>query len=398
VRLSPVFSLVVTLSVVGVAAGSHLPLPTGRHVVGTTYLVFADESRPELFTEDPDDHREITARAWYPGEPTGGATSAPYYPGAELIVNRFPYPDSLAYIETSAFTDISVSTARMKYPVVIFSHGWGEHVGQSTVLMEELASHGYVVISLAHHYEAKFWIYPDGSLGFLDPASPRFRQIQAEQSQPGMMDLFEAMFKAREPEDQESVFRRSIAAMPTMLMETPKMWAEDIRFVVDQLDSLNDGDGPFRARLDLDRLGVMGMSMGGIAAGEACIGDERIAAGINCDGGLFGSLIDTTLARPFMFMGSRRFVGYDEIFARSVDADTYILIVPESDHYDYTDFTLLHRQHLMIGTVDGRQMLRIVNAYTLAFFDRYLKGEESDILTGATRPFPEVHYTAHLKP
>jgi hypothetical protein len=136
------------------------------------------------------------------------------------------------------------------------------------------------------------------------------------------------------------------------------------------------------------------MSMGGIAAGQVCIQDGRIKACINTDGGLFGDLMDNTLSVPVMFMGSKRFVGYEEVFALSSDGDVYIMIVRDSDHYDFTDFTLLHRQHMLMGTVDGSRMLRVVNAYTLAFFDRYLRGLEQELLETVPSPYPEVDFRA----
>jgi len=385
------------LAAAGAEAG-QLPPPTGMDSVGMTRLLFVDMSRPELFTEDPDDHREVTVTAWYPGKPLAGAHPAPYYPMAGEIVKRFSFPDSLADITTSSWIDLPVSDAEDNYPVILFNHGWGEHVGQSTVLMQELASCGFIVFSIGHHHESKFWVYPDGQAAFLDARSPRFQQIMAEQNQPGIMDLFNAMFSAGSVEEQKAVFRRSMEAMPTMLIETPRIWAKDISFVIDQLDSLNRGKGRFGSRLDLDRLGVAGMSMGGIAAGQACIDDERIKACINCDGGLFGDLLDTTLTVPVMFMGSRRFVGYDEVFAASSDADVYTLVVPDADHYDYTDFTLLHKQHILMGTVDGLRMLELTNVYTVAFFDMYLWGRDQALFEVATPPYPEVKFQAHQRP
>jgi predicted dienelactone hydrolase len=357
-----------------------------------TRLVLLDMSRQELFTEDPHDHREITAAVWYPGDPVEKAAAVPYYARAGEIVRRFPYPDSLADIGTSSWLDIPVAPGKDWLPVIVFSHGWGEHVGQNTVLMEELASHGYVVFSIAHHHEAKFWVYPDERIEYLNPQRPRFQKIMAEQNNPGMMDLYNAMFTARGSDEQLAVFRRTIEAMPTMLRETPRIWAQDISFVIDMLDSLNTADGRFRGRLDTNRVGVMGMSMGGIAAGQACISDTRIKACINCDGGLFGDLIDTTLTLPVMFMGSKRFIGYEETFLGSVTGDAYTVIVADADHYDFTDFTLLHREHILIGTVDGHRMLRILNDYALGFFDSYLKEQIPDLIMGTPSPYSEVEF------
>jgi pimeloyl-ACP methyl ester carboxylesterase len=375
-----------------------LPKPTGPHALGTTHLVFVDETRPELFTDDPADHREITVRAWYPGDPTREARTAPYYENGEEIVTRFGYPSALLDLDTHSKLGIPVSRQEGMYPVVLFNHGWGEHAVQNTALMEELASHGYVVFSLAHHYEAKYWVYPDGRLGFLDSESPRFQRIIGEQSKPGMMELFQAMFSTRGVAAQESLFKKTVAAMPTFLGESPRMWAEDIKFIIDQLDSLHRSQKRFGGKLDLERIGVMGMSMGGIAAGQACIIDSRIKAAINVDGGPFGDLADTVVAQPMMYMSSKRFIGYDQVFADHAGGDVYTLTIGAADHYDFSDFTLLNREHPMIGTVEGLRMLKILNSYTLAFFDFYLRGKESDLLRGERKPYPEVDFRAHKGP
>ncbi len=393
------FVSILTLCIaVGGAEEIGLPQPTGSYAVGTTRLVFVDEARPELFTDDPVDHREVTVRAWYPGDPPKGARTAPYYENAEEIVARFGYPSTLVDLGTYSKLDIPVSGREETYPVVLFNHGWGEHAAQNTVLMEELASHGYIVFSLAHHYEAKYWEYPDGHVGYLDLASPRFQKLMREQSKPEMMGLFQEMFTTRGVAAQESLFRRTVEAMPMFLGEGPRIWAEDIKFIIDELDSLNGLEGRFEGRLDLERLGVMGMSMGGIAAGQACIGEGRIKAGMNIDGGLLGDLADTTVAQPMFYMGSKRFIGYDQLFAEHGTGDVYTLIIADADHYDFTDFTLLHREHPMIGSVDGRRMLEILNDYCVAFLDFYLKGKESDLLSGKSQPYPEVDFRVHRRP
>ncbi|MGD9141829.1 MAG: hypothetical protein PVJ42_09855 [bacterium] len=374
-----------------------LPEPTGPYAVGTAALLFTDMARPEIFTDDPDDHREVTARAWYPAEPAPEVAPAPYYENGGDIVRMFDYPAYLANLVTHSLPGARVAEAEERYPVILSNHGWGEHAVQNTVLMEELASHGYVVFSLAHHYEAKFWTYPDGRVEFINMGSPRFQSIMQEQSKPEAMQLLQASFEAREVAAQESLFQLMVETMPTLLGETPRHWAEDISFVIGELDSLNKSNALFAGRLDLEKLGVMGMSMGGAAAGQVCLDGDRIRAAINMDGGLLGDLADTVVAVPMMYVGSRRFIGYDEVFSAHASNDSYTLIIGESDHYDLTDFTLLNRNHMMIGTVDGERMLKILNDYTLAFFDFYLKGIDSGLLTGQKKPYREAEFQAHRK-
>jgi pimeloyl-ACP methyl ester carboxylesterase len=375
-----------------------LPEPTGDYAVGTTRLLFVDRTRPEVFTEEPADFREVTARAWYPADPGDGAARTPYYEHAEDIVRNFGYPAGLAGFGTNSWLDVPVSAREGAYPVVIFNHGWGEHASQSTILMEELASHGYIVLSLAHPYEAKFWVYPDGRVAYLDFGSPRFEQIVAEQRRPEFMGLFYAMFTTRGIAAQDSLFKQMVEAMPVFLRDGPRMWAADIGFVIDRLDSLNASPGIFKGRLDLEKLGVMGMSMGGAAAQQACLGESRIVAAINMDGGLLGDLPDKVVAQPLMYINSKRFVGYDDVLAAHAAGDVYVVTIPDADHYDFSDFTLINRGHAMIGTVDGRRMTDIVNGYTRAFFDFYLRGVDSDLLSGKERPYPEATLYTERRP
>ena len=42
--------------------------------------------------------------------------------------------------------------------------------------------------------------------------------------------------------------------------------------------------------------------------------------------------------------------------------------------------------------IDPRKAHEIINAYTLAFFDRYLKGKPSALLSATPSPFEEVKY------
>ena len=51
-------------------------------------------------------------------------------------------------------------------------------------------------------------------------------------------------------------------ARPVAISEL-KQWSIDTGFVLDQLAELNESGGFFDEQLDLDRIGVMGFSLGG---------------------------------------------------------------------------------------------------------------------------------------
>ena len=381
-------TLVVTLaSCIQVA---ELPEPTGNNPIGITYLSFTDQSRPEIFTSDPTDNREITVKAWYPAEPVKDAKMAPYIKNAEEIVPMFNLPTSIINVKTHSKLDLPVSQAQKTFPVLLFSHGWGEHFSQNTVLMEELASHGYIVFSIAHHYEAKFSFYPDGHFITINDSSERFLEIMDKQRNPEAFAVFEKMRKAKSYEEQEAVFRQSNELMPTLMVESPHIWADDISFLIDELENINQDNSIFSGKMNLEQIGVFGMSMGGIASGHVCITDKLCKAGINMDGGIYGDFLDTTISQPFMFMSSERYRGYDNIFSDHVNNSVYTITIHGADHYNFHDMSILDPSFSRLGEIDGHRMLKIMNEYTLAFFDKHLKGEDSGLLNGPSSEYPEV--------
>jgi hypothetical protein len=374
----------------GTAFAQVLPEPTGPNPVGTSYLVFEDQSRADPFSADSNAYREITVRVWYPAKAIGPAKAERYLSHVENLFAMFNLPETLSDVETHSFRDLPFSAAEEMYPVLLFNHGWGEHFAQSTVLMEELASRGYVIFSIAHHGEAKFSIYPDGSILFLDQGNERFQKIMEEQRNPEAFAMFERMFGAKTSSEQEAIFRETSRLMPTLLVEGPELWAEDIRFMIGAIGKLNRADGPFRGRLDMDKVGVFGMSMGGIATSIASSSDARCRAGINIDGGLYGGLVETTIPVPFMFMNSVRYTGYDDFFLDHCGSRGYCVTIGGSDHMNFSDLPFLMSPVPLTGVIEQSRMQRIVNEYVRAFFDEQLKGTESDLLLGPSAAYPEV--------
>ena len=56
----------------------RFPHPTGHHGIGTVTYHWVDADRPEAFTADPDDRRELMVQLWYPAPPDPAAPRAPY--------------------------------------------------------------------------------------------------------------------------------------------------------------------------------------------------------------------------------------------------------------------------------------------------------------------------------
>ncbi|UCD18924.1 MAG: hypothetical protein JSU64_05710 [candidate division WOR-3 bacterium] len=379
------------------AQPKSLPKPSGDFHVGFDYLCFTDSARKELFDNNAEKYREITVKVWYPTDAEPSNT-APYFFNSDIIVKYFAFLEIFGEITTNSSRAVPLSQAEEAYPVLIFNHGWGEHFAQNTILMEELASSGYTVFSIAHHYECKFSFYPDGNFVTLDMNSSRFLQMLQEQQKPDAMELIIRMSGLRKIDEQKQILIDQSNVLPTLLKESPKYWADDISFFISELAEINKYNRLFKGKLDLERIGVFGMSMGGIAANEICISDNRVKAGINIDGGLLSSEIDSKIQTPFMFLNSKRYLGYGELFTSRINNDGYSLSVKNSDHYNFTDYSIYKIPNLvfLLGTIDGNRTIDIMNSLVVAFFDKYLREKENIDIINEARGYPEIEVATNL--
>jgi len=376
-----------------------LPIPSGKYFVGVTYLNFIDANRIELFDNNQESKREITVKAWYPSDTE--SNHEPYFLKAEadFALKYLQFPQIYKDLITNSSRDVPLSSRENKYPILIFSHGFGEHYSQNSILMEELASHGYIVFSISHHYECKFSSYPDGRFIYIDMNSLRLQKIMQEMSNPKAMELYQKMFSANNDGERMQVFVETRKIIPTGLIESPKNWAEDISFFMDQLEGINQDDKIFRGKLNLDRIGVFGMSLGGIASSEISLSDKRIKACVNIDGGIYGAALEKEIQTPTMFLNSKRFLGYGKIFTSKSKTDCYSLSVKESDHYNFSDYSIYPVPSIsfLLGTIDGEKTIEIMNVIVLAFFNKYLKENKYINLIEQANKYPEIEIATNIE-
>jgi hypothetical protein len=387
--------LLCVLSTLARGQTDTLPKPSGKYLTGITYLSFEDESRKELFDNTGQSHREITVKVWYPTDQT--SNSEPYLPNADFAIKYCLFPENFRDLKTNSGRDLPVSSGENTYPVLVFSHGWGEHYSQNSILMEELASHGYIVFSMAHHYESRYSVYPDGRIVHMDFNSKRFQKIWREQQDPRAMELHQQRYTASTDEERMELFREMERVLPTCLKESPKYWAEDISFFLNRLETVNKENIVFKDKLDLDRIGLFGMSMGGIATCEFCMADDRVKAGINIDGGLHCSLLDGELHLPFLFLNGKMFSGCGKLFTDKSTEDCYSLCVNNADHYSFTDYSVYQSPQVtpLLGTIEGRRAIEITNEIVLTFFDKYVKELPGADLIQAAKKYPEIEISAN---
>jgi predicted dienelactone hydrolase len=380
----------------------ELPRPSGAQNVGTTQLHLIDSSRLEVHTAAPLDHRELMVKVWYPADTDRCQRFAAYMEQAGAIARavneqKWPFGTVLSHLDqipTHACVDAPVSVQQRAYPVLIFSHGLELGISvQNTVLMEELASRGYVIFSIDHTYQGLAAVFPDGEVRTFRKEAWAFHDA------PRSADYERETARVKnniDPGVQFKFAQLSLAEMPVQAQVRRfwyEWWSRDQRFVIDQLARMQSGDQPtpLAGRLDLDRIGVFGMSFGGASAAWTCARDARCKAGINLDG--FGApLIELEPhQQPFMSMNSEG----QSANALFLDRDLnyrYWLQVKGTTHLNYSDMALMAPS--AGGSIGARRMLSLTNAYVSAFFDCHLLNRGCELLDGPSSKYPEVTFIA----
>ncbi len=382
----------VVLALLGVVGSSalpilvpvfHLPHPTGPYAIGTVTYHWVDSARAEVFTADPNDRRELMVQLWYPARDDPAARRAPYVEHPEALVplaRLFGLPKfifgHLRYVTTNAIPSAAFADGG-PFPVLLFAHGRGGYRQHNTMLAEELVSHGYVVAAVDEPYAASGVVFPDGRLAPFDPR----------------------MFDPTHP------------GHPAFLDSIIPFLAHDFSFALDRLAALNQADpaGVLRGQLDEGRAGMFGVSLGGAVTAEACDMEPRLRACLIMDVFMPADVLRSGLRQPTMWISrdaaSMRLEhwkqgdidetqnGMRTVFAR-LPGDGYLVLVPGAFHPNFSDFPLLSpsltRRLGLIGPIDPHRAFTIINTFSVAFFDRSLKGRTVPLLDRPGERFPDV--------
>jgi hypothetical protein len=96
---------------------------------------------------------------WYPTDRQAmrGKDTAPYLPGFEEVKSKIragdiadmfrpaTYAGPKSLPKTDVVDDAPIAHGRLKFPLLIFSHGWGNPTFLYTAELEDIVSHGYVI-------------------------------------------------------------------------------------------------------------------------------------------------------------------------------------------------------------------------------------------------------------
>ncbi len=410
-RLRRALVIVITLIALGVATALPVLVPVfslpgtdGPYTVGTAYLNLTDTNRLEMFSQDGSAYREIFAQVWHPSDDNVHKDPIPYWEYINethfMLTGLFRMPqfffNHLKYVKTHSHRDIPISQAESKFPVLIFQHGYTFWINQNTPLMEHLASHGYIVVSIAHAYETCFFISRDGSVKPFYYDNEKLQLRWREVFDPEIAALYEQRKNMTDIAKEIAIKRNALELQPFM-QASVREWQKDASFVIDQLQALNRaGSQSFlEGKLDLARLGAFGMSFGGAATGQLAIMDRRIRAGINLDGTQWGDVLDHPLEIPFMYFHNEPYQNTNDIYYNKAVGPVYRGYIEGTEHLNFCDFGFFSPAFKwmgLLGEIAPHRATQILNVYTRAFFDKYLKGTETNFFQGELKNYPEVHF------
>jgi dienelactone hydrolase len=382
----------------------ELPEPTGSYCVGCTHIYFIDKNRSERFTSNLNDFRQIWARIWYPAAIPVDIDPVSYMEknAARALANWWGVPffvlDGFALVKTHSYLNAPIISNSRPFPIILFNHGYQIAPHLYTSMMEELASQGYVVISVGHAHETPFFRKPNGEYILFNPQNKERQLRLQEGSDPVREKLMYEFPKTNTWEERDSLYKELFRISP-YYNESVRIWAEDVSSIINCIDSLNNEPGFFAGRLDPDRIGVAGHSFGGAASGQATLTDSRIKAGINMDGLQNGDLALINLTKPFMFIASHLIPFADEDVVRFADSfyersesPSYIVLIKKSKHENFSDFPFMGflMNKISSGDIASDRCAHIINTYVLAFFAKHLKGERVPLLDGLSSDYSEV--------
>jgi dienelactone hydrolase len=308
--------------------------PTGPFTPGMVSRLLTDPTRRNRYWLSTNCAFMISV--WYPAVAAAGRL-----PGLCMSLQTAQDPTWMAaygygdftprvpYLHSHAVPDVPCATDQASYPIVVNSPGW---TGQGRIAAAEmgpnLASHGYVVVSV-DHYDATRTVFPDGTYLQGDIASSK--------SPAGLQDR-----------------------------------VKDLVFILDELALWNTHDPVFAGRLDLTNVAAMGGSWGGVTASELGRIEDRCKALIGLDPMPFSSAPQLLrLQQPVLQINA------------SGNSDTTPFSMT-SNHAIF--FQISNSDHMLIAGGDwywawypanvagGREVARTINAYTLWFLNKYLKG------------------------
>ena len=359
-----VIVLSITIGLTALLPVGILPAPTGPYKVGTASITITSPDRRELYDVKYDVIRRFVVQFYYPADRIGTRRAPAIENGDDVErglskLTKLPrvFLSHLSQVQSNSWYDTSVSSNEKQYPIIILSHGWKGFKNIQTNKAEELASQGYIVASIDHTYGSISTIFEDGTVKELNQSALPDRA------------------------DSEHFIKYGRA-----LVETFK---GDIIETLDTLEEMNSNKGQsmLSGRLNMDKVAVVGHSMGGGAAVLAAIDDARIGAVVGLDAWvepLQSEFILSGLDVPYLHVGSESWIGgLNEpnlhMLLASSRNDRWLITIDRTLHTDFTMLSYLSPASGLIGLTGwgGKEAVDIQRDLINTFMDYCINGKNT---------------------
>ncbi len=244
--------------------------PPRDALIGAVSDLATDTSRPELFSGAA--QRVVPFQMLYPASSAG--TYAPYMPDAGPQIDAVAKSHGwmsrvlLGQIGTLAapWTDAAKPSAGGPFPVILYLPGVTGYMQMGSFQTTELAAQGYVVVTLNQPGAVAAVVLPDHG-------------IILGMTRTDAASLIAPSYLATD-QPLPDPFAAGLAGARSIV---PYL-AADAGVVLDRLAQINaDPAHMLYGLLDLDHVGVMGMSLGAIVTAQACAMEARIDACLMMD-------------------------------------------------------------------------------------------------------------------
>ena len=358
--------------------------PTGNYAVGTVSYWVTDPDREEIFITDRHQARQIPIQVWYPAENIAQPDYAPYIPEAtkvsEAISELLHIPKALLYPlqfkRSNALEKAPISKEKTQYPVLLYLTGLYGHRCISTFQIQELVSQGYIVVGIDCPIAVALATFPDGNTLKSLPRT-----------------LIDPMLNESLTEENPLLSYKGKTFEGGLIA----YFAKDVSRVIDFLTTLNinDPNHLLYNKLNLDRLGAFGVSLGGVIVSEASWRDRRIKASLIMESPIPKKIAQTGLPIPTMVITRpaesmrterKKSGGWTEkdieqhlstmraLFENTAESE--FVQIPDMFHVDFTDVPLWVPFAQLLG-LSGRTPIEEthdkLNSLTLKFFEEYLR-------------------------
>ncbi len=323
---------------------------TGPYDVKQVSAILVDESRVETFETD------------------GSNREVPVY---------FYYPDTKG------------EAADNRFPLVIFSHGAFGYYQSNTSTYMELASHGYVVISLDHPYHSFFTKDTNGKTIIVNPQFMQEVMYINENGTPEqeIIELSHSWLDIRTADMNFVLDCVKGAKAAQERTKLPVCWFVDSEVFIEEILSV-------LSMTDTEHIGLMGHSMGGAASVTVGRTRDDIDAVIDLDGTMLGEqfsyingvydFYDEAYPVPLLsvsneahyFDGQELADWYVNSWVLANAKDAKYTYFKGSGHMNFTDLPLFSpalANMLGVGGVNPEECVLKMNQLVLEYFNCYLK-------------------------